>query len=57
MNNVLWGMLLDNCHLLRNTGDVIKGVGEWEAVEIEYDSREGYFEALPHVVGRLVKKV
>ncbi|KAL1586835.1 hypothetical protein WHR41_04497 [Cladosporium halotolerans] len=57
VNNVPWGVLLDNCHLLRNTGDVIKNAGEWESVEIDYDSREGYFESLPHVVGRLVKKL
>lgn len=57
VNNVPWGVLLDNCHLLRNTGNVIKNAGEWESVEIDYDSREGYFESLPHVVGRLVKKL
>lgn len=54
--NLAWGTLLDECHLTRHTGQVIKAAGKWDSTSLDYDPHEGYFECLPHVIGRLVKK-
>ncbi|KAM0695897.1 hypothetical protein Q7P36_004380 [Cladosporium allicinum] len=53
--SVVSGVLCDGCILTRNTEQIIRAAGEWESVTIGLDPREGYFECLPHVVGRLVK--
>lgn len=54
--SVVSGGLCDGCNLKRNTEQIIRAAGEWETVSIGPDPREGDFECLPHVVGRLVKK-
>jgi SAM-dependent methyltransferase len=54
--SVVSGILCDGCNLTRDTEQIIRAAGEWESVSIGSDPREGYFECLPHVVGRLVKK-
>jgi hypothetical protein len=53
--SVVSGVLCDGCILTRNTEQIIRAAGEWDSVSIGPDPREGYFECLPHVVGRLVK--
>jgi len=54
--SVVSGALCDGCNLTRNTEQIIRAAGEWESVSFGLDPRECYFECLPHVVGRLVKK-
>ena len=47
---------MDGCDIVRDTEKTLKNSVEWETIDLEYDSKEGYFEPLPHTVGRLVKK-
>ncbi|KAF2152240.1 S-adenosyl-L-methionine-dependent methyltransferase [Myriangium duriaei CBS 260.36] len=53
--NVVWPHLLDGCDLTRNTQSILKKAGDWEIVSLNMDPKDGYFEALPHCVGRLQK--
>jgi len=56
-NNSMWGYLLDGCDLVRDTAEVLKNAGEWETNSLKSDPKDGFFEVLPHCVGKLVKKV
>lgn len=55
VNNTVWSSLLDGCDLVRNTEKTLKDSVEWQTIDMDYDSKEGYFETLPHTIGRLVK--
>lgn len=56
VNNVVWGNLLDGCHLLRDTEQALEEAGEYDEKDLRPDPQDGHFQALPHVMGRLVKK-
>ncbi|KAK5107548.1 hypothetical protein LTR62_001036 [Meristemomyces frigidus] len=53
--NLIWPTLLDGCHICRDTMQTLRQAVEWEKIELVRDIKEGYFESLPHVYGRLVK--
>ncbi|KAK3056172.1 hypothetical protein LTR09_002678 [Extremus antarcticus] len=55
INNTVWPILLDGCALDHNTESTIRNAGQWDTVAIGPDPKDGYFETLPHTVGRLVK--
>jgi hypothetical protein len=52
---MLWPTLLDGCSLIGNTEESIRNAGDFKTVEIGPDPNDGYFETLPHCVGKLVK--
>ncbi|KAK5122535.1 hypothetical protein LTR85_003798 [Meristemomyces frigidus] len=54
--NPLWGKLLDGCHLCRDTENWLKHAGRWESIAVHPDVKDGYFESLPHIFGRLTKE-
>jgi hypothetical protein len=55
LHNLIWPTLMDGCVLTTDTETLIKNAGEWEDAGIGPNPQDGYFEALPHTMGRLVK--
>ncbi|KAK5168003.1 uncharacterized protein LTR77_006570 [Saxophila tyrrhenica] len=55
INNVFWPTLLDGCTLDRDTEQMLRNAGQWDSIAIGPDPKDGYFETLPHTIGRLVK--
>jgi hypothetical protein len=53
VNNTGWGSLLD---VTRDTEKTLKNTVEWDTVTLGPDPKDGYFETLPHTVGKLIKK-
>jgi hypothetical protein len=41
---------------LQNTEQVLRKVGEWESFDLGPNPKEGYFQTLPHVMGKMIKK-
>ena len=57
INNVFWTPVLDGCSLVHNTEKTLQDAAEWEASDgIGPDPNDGYFDTLPHTVGKLIKK-
>ena len=52
-----WGYLLDGCELVHDTEKTLKNAVEWETVQIGPNPKDGYFETLPHTLGKLIKKL
>ena len=57
MINPLWYQAVDGCDLMKDTESILRRAGDWETIALGPDPWEGDFECIPHVVGRLVKKL
>ena len=56
VNNTVWPLVADGCALVQDTEKTLKSAVEWETDELGPDPNDGYFDTLPHTLGRLVKK-
>ncbi|KAF9895311.1 hypothetical protein FE257_000215 [Aspergillus nanangensis] len=55
MINIVWPYFFDGCSMTRETEDLLLHSGKWTSADLRPAPNEGWFNALPHTVGVLVK--
>ena len=54
--NIFWPFFIGNCHLNRNTQQIIMQAGDWGKIELMVPTSEDAWSIFPRIHGRLWKK-